>query len=214
MAQNVTVAGASYSDVPSVVLPKTGGGSATFTDVSDTTAAAADVASGKYFYTAAGVKTAGTATGGGGGSLVITDVSNTTGTTAEISVSGSGGGSAQTDTGTFTGGGGNTATISCSFDPDLVYVHGDLTSDPSLRGIVTLTIIKDTYILVTCDSSTSGTGENLMYGAYGITGYSTDTSNPYATYADGVLTINTVTNSGSARWASGITYSYKLVKWS
>lgn len=32
MAQNVTVAGASYSDVPSVVLPKTGGGTATFYD--------------------------------------------------------------------------------------------------------------------------------------------------------------------------------------
>ena len=34
-------------------------------DISDTTAVAADVASGKYFYTAAGVKTAGTATIGG-----------------------------------------------------------------------------------------------------------------------------------------------------
>lgn len=66
MAQNVTVAGASYSAVPSVVLPKTGGGSATFTDVTDTTAAAADVASGKYFYTAAGVRTQGTNSGGGG----------------------------------------------------------------------------------------------------------------------------------------------------
>ena len=150
---------------------------------------------------------------GGGGSLVITDVSNTSGTTAEISVSG-GGSSAQTETGTFSGGGGNVETISCSFAPDLVYIHGDLSSSASLRGIVTLTIIKDTYILVTCDSSTSQTYENLMYGAYGITGYSTDTSNPYATYSDGTLTINTVTNSGSARWASGISYSYKLVKWS
>ena len=72
MAQNVTVAGASYSDVPSVVLPKTGGGTASFTDVTDTTAAASDVASGKYFYTAAGVKTEGTATGGGGGGIVVT----------------------------------------------------------------------------------------------------------------------------------------------
>ena len=58
--------GASYPDVPSVVLPKTGGGTASFTDVTDTTAAAADVAQGKYFYTAAGVKTEGTSTGGGG----------------------------------------------------------------------------------------------------------------------------------------------------
>lgn len=82
MAQNVTVAGASYSDVPSVQLPKTGGGTATFTDVSDTTAAAADVASGKYFYTAAGVKTAGTASGGGGtGTVVIEDTTDSAGGT-------------------------------------------------------------------------------------------------------------------------------------
>ena len=66
MAQNITLLGASYSDVPSVTLPKTGGGTARFTDVTDTTAAAGDVASGKYFYTSAGVKTQGTASGGGG----------------------------------------------------------------------------------------------------------------------------------------------------
>lgn len=67
MAQNITLLGASYSDVPAVRLPKTGGGTADFTDVSDTTAAAADVASGKYFYTAAGVRTVGTNSGGGSG---------------------------------------------------------------------------------------------------------------------------------------------------
>lgn len=63
MAQNVTIAGASYSDVPSIVVPKTGSGTASFFDVSDTTADAADVQSGKYFYTAAGVRTAGTGSG-------------------------------------------------------------------------------------------------------------------------------------------------------
>ena len=65
MAQNVTIAGASYSDVPSIQVPKTGSGTATFYDISDTTASAADVAAGKYFYTAAGVKTEGTGSGGG-----------------------------------------------------------------------------------------------------------------------------------------------------
>lgn len=86
MSQNITLMGASYSDVPAVTLPKTGGGTAPFTDVSDTTAAASDVASGKYFYTAAGVRTAGTASGGGGGGTLLATKSlgtiSTSGTSA------------------------------------------------------------------------------------------------------------------------------------
>ena len=66
MSQNITLLGASYSAVPAVTLPKTGGGTASFTDVTDTTAAAGDVTSGKYFYTAAGVRTQGTSSGGSG----------------------------------------------------------------------------------------------------------------------------------------------------
>ena len=71
MAQNITLMGANYSAVPAVTLPKTGGGTASFTDVTDTTAAAADVASGKYFYTASGVRTQGTNSGGGGGATNV-----------------------------------------------------------------------------------------------------------------------------------------------
>ena len=90
---NITLLGASYTDVPAVDLPQTGGGTVRFyengggtpaisvvdttdshggtvrtitaLDISDTTAVASDVAQGKYFYTAAGVKTAGTGSGGG-----------------------------------------------------------------------------------------------------------------------------------------------------
>lgn len=65
MAQNITLMGASYTAVPAVTLPKTGGGTAKFTDVTDTTATASDVATGKYFYTANGTRTAGTNSGGG-----------------------------------------------------------------------------------------------------------------------------------------------------
>ena len=59
MAQNVSLWGASYPAVPQVVLPKTGGGTAVFTDVSDTTANAGDVLSSKAFYGADGTKKTG-----------------------------------------------------------------------------------------------------------------------------------------------------------
>ena len=65
MAQNVSLWGANYSYVPFVNLPKTGGGQAKFTDVSDTDAQPSDVASGKYFYDSTGTKQEGTASGGG-----------------------------------------------------------------------------------------------------------------------------------------------------
>lgn len=66
MAQNIRIANAVYSNVPAIQVPKQYSGTATFTDVSDTTASAADVSSSKYFYTSSGVRTQGTASGGGG----------------------------------------------------------------------------------------------------------------------------------------------------
>ena len=66
MSQDISLWNAVYSAVPAITLPKQGGGTATFTDVSDTTASASDVASGKYFYTSGGVRTQGTNSGGGG----------------------------------------------------------------------------------------------------------------------------------------------------
>ena len=65
-----TASGGGGGAISIVDTPDSAGGTVrtiTAVDISDTTAVAGDVAQGKYFYTAEGVKTQGTASGGGGG---------------------------------------------------------------------------------------------------------------------------------------------------
>lgn len=157
----------------------------TSVNISDTTATASDVASGKYFYTANGTKTLGTSSGGSSGT-------------------------GQTATGTVTGDGTNVLEIPCNFEPDLIYVYGDMSEDVSNRGVTSLTIIKNMAIYVSSDSSTSSADE-FAFVLHDITGYNeSDTSNVHATYSNNTLTIDTVTNSSSSRWRSGQVYNYEL----
>ena len=135
MAQNITLLGASYSAVPAVRLPKTGGGTADFTDVTDTTAAAADVASGKYFYTSAGVRTQGTASGGGGSGLTLLK------TTSLGSLSTSSTSAADT---------GKSMTVTGYNDYDLLVV--DVSVDTPTNGRHTSTV---SFVLLTGTSSVS-----------------------------------------------------------
>lgn len=79
MSKNVKIANTTYNSVPSINIPlATGSGNASFFDVSDTTATAADVSTGKYFYTSAGVRTQGTNSGGGGSSKNAQSAQSTT----------------------------------------------------------------------------------------------------------------------------------------
>lgn len=94
MAQNITLMGASYSDVPAVELPKTGGGTALFADPTITTALVSDVASGKQFLLADGSIGTGTASGGGGssnftllGTQAVGSISTTSNTATDTGVS-------------------------------------------------------------------------------------------------------------------------------
>lgn len=81
-ARNIALLNATYSAVPKVQLPISGGGTATFTEITDTTATASDVASGKYFYTSDGTRTAGTNSGGGGSSMNVQVAQSTTRSTS------------------------------------------------------------------------------------------------------------------------------------
>ena len=50
MAQSISLWGATYSNVPAILLPKGGGGTAQFDDTSDATATAATINSGSTAY--------------------------------------------------------------------------------------------------------------------------------------------------------------------
>ena len=117
----------------------------------------------------------------------------------------------QTITGTIAGTGTTTLQISCSFAPSLIQINGNLGSDPSLRGIVSLTIIKDTAIYMTKDSSSSSDSTETTR-LEPIVGYNeNDTSNVHVNYANGILTIDTASNVSGYLFTSDITYSYKLI---
>ena len=157
---NITLMGASYTDVPAVDLPQTGGGTVRFYE-------------------------------SGGGS------------------------SAQTATGTVSGSGNNVLQIPCDFAPDLIYVYGDMSDDVSNRGVVSMTIIKDTVVYMSVDTSSSNTDEFAIGIYHGIVGYNgSDSSAPHATLSNGTLSLDTaILNSSSGRWRSGQTYNYKFIKW-
>lgn len=185
MSQNITLLGASYSAVPAVTLPKTGGGTATFTDVTDTTAAAADVASGKYFYTSAGVRTQGTSSGGGS--------------------------TVKTATGTFTGNGTRQIDVSCDFEPDIVY----FTSNPGTTassGTVAAIIVRG---MMTATRYRNNSTSNSHYAIPDITGMNTAGSSYSwrATYANSKVTLYCFSSGARALLTSGRTYTYTFVKY-
>ena len=184
MAQDITLMGASYSAVPAVTLPKTGGGTASFTDVTDTTAAAADVASGKYFYTAAGVRTAGTSSGGS---------------------------SVKTATGTFTGNGTRTIDVACTFEPDIVYFTSNPGTTAS-SGTVAAIIVRD-MMTATRYRNNSTTNSHYAIPDIANLNTSGSSYSWRATYANSKVTLYCYSSNARGLLTNGRTYTYKFIKW-
>ena len=176
MAQNITLLGASYSDVPAVTPPKTGGGTARFDDCTVVTASASDVASGKIFVASNGTITTGTASGGGGSGLTLL-ATKSLGTLSTSSTS-------ATDTG-------KTMTVTGYNDYDVLVVDVSVDSVTNGRHTSTVSMVyltgtsavttKNTYAVGSnkwnSKRSSSGTGSTRQStSAYGIYVYSTSVS--------------------------------------
>ena len=72
MAQNVIINGVTYSNVPEVDIPKSGGGNAKFYDTSGASAAAGDILTGKTAFGASGSVSGSMANNGSTGGEIST----------------------------------------------------------------------------------------------------------------------------------------------
>ena len=78
MAQNVIINGVTYSSVPEVDIPKSGGGTAKFYDTAGATAAAGDILTGKTAFGASGSVTGSMANNGATGGTISTKAGSVT----------------------------------------------------------------------------------------------------------------------------------------
>ena len=184
MSQSISIWGDTFTGVPYVTLPKTGGGTARFDDASVTTATASDVASGKVFLAANGTITTGTASGGS---------------------------TVKTATGTFTGNGTRTIDVACTFEPDLVYFTSNPGTTAS-SGTVAAIIVRD-MMTATRYRNNSTTNSHYAIPNIADLNSSGSSYSWRATYANSKVTLYCYSNNARSLLTNGRTYSYTFMKW-
>ena len=127
-----------------------------------------------------------------------------------VNVSGT---SVKTATGTFTGNGTRTIDVSCTFEPDIVYVNSDPGTTAS-SGTVAFIIVRG---MMTGTRYRNNSTTNSHYAIPAITAMNTGGSSyswrsTYST-STGKVTLYCFSNNARALLTSGRTYSYTFVKY-
>lgn len=117
----------------------------------------------------------------------------------------------KTATGTFTGNGTRQMTISCAFEPDLIY----FTSDPGTTassGVVAAIIARS---LMAAARYRNNSTTNSHYAVIDITAMNTGGSSYSfrATYANSTVTLYCFSNNARCLFTNGRTYSYTFIKY-
>lgn len=130
---------------------------------------------------------------------------------ALVDVAVSGASPVKTATGTFTGNGTRQVTISCDFEPDLIY----WTSDPGTTassGTVAGIIARE---MMSANRYRNNSTTNSHYATIDITAMNTSGSSYSfrATYENSTVTLYCFSNNARSLFTNGRTYTYKFVKW-
>lgn len=125
-----------------------------------------------------------------------------------VNVSGS---SAKTKDGTFTGNGSRQVTISCDFEPDLVYWYSDPGTSAS-SGTVSGLIARGMLAANQYRNNSTSNSNNIQFN---ITDMNTGGSsyNFRATYSNSTVTLYCFSSGSRSLFTNNRTYNYKFVKW-
>ena len=118
----------------------------------------------------------------------------------------------KTADGTFTGNGTRQMTVSCAFEPDLIYWATDDPGGNTFNGVVSGIIVRDMMAAVRYRNNSTANSNGADYPVTDMNS-SPNGYNFKATYSEGVVTIRCASNNSRAFFANNETYSYKFIKW-